>query len=326
MVFESLKVHIKAELQALNFGRREPPKLTKNTNQKDFGIMRDLNYSLKQLCHAERQGSYATKAARFSALQLCADQLYDLGFKLPAAKSIKPKHVRALVDNWKAGGLSIGTIKNRLSHIRFWADKVDRKSILESNEAYGIGQRESFKGNKAQRLDLGKLATIESERVKMSLRLQAAFGLRREESIKFRPGIADQGDKIALQCSWTKGGKAREIPITTDKQRELLEEAKALVGDSSLIPEGMSYYEHVQVYKHSIAKAKLGRLHGLRHNYAQWRYKQLSGMDAPAVSGVKYADLSDHEKLMDTLAREIVSRELGHSRLDVTNVYLGGRK
>ena len=42
----------------------------------------------------------------------------------------------------------------------------------------------------------------------MSLELQQAFGLRREEAMKFQPSFADQGDHIRLKGSWTKGGKA----------------------------------------------------------------------------------------------------------------------
>lgn len=38
--------------------------------------------------------------------------------------------------------------------------------------------------------------------------MQAAFGLRREESIKFAPSFADRGDSVVLKPSWTKGGKA----------------------------------------------------------------------------------------------------------------------
>ena len=56
----------------------------------------------------------------------------------------------------------------------------------------------------------------------MSLELQQAFGLRREEAIKMSPTIADQGDRLVLKASWTKGGKAREIPIRTPEQRAAL--------------------------------------------------------------------------------------------------------
>jgi len=37
--------------------------------------------------------------------------------------------------------------------------------------------------------------------VKISLRLQAAFGLRCEESIKLQPRYADRGDHIAIKGS-----------------------------------------------------------------------------------------------------------------------------
>ena len=42
----------------------------------------------------------------------------------------------------------------------------------------------------------------------MSVRLQAAFGLRREEAVKFEPGKAFRSDHIALKASWTKGDRA----------------------------------------------------------------------------------------------------------------------
>ena len=55
-------------------------------------------------------------------------------------------------------------------------------------------------------LDRAKLAQVRDERVRLSLELQAAFGLRREEAIKFRVADADRGDRIALRPSWCKGG------------------------------------------------------------------------------------------------------------------------
>jgi integrase len=67
----------------------------------------------------------------------------------------------------------------------------------------------------------------------MSLRLQAAFGLRREEAIKIQPRWADRGDHLQLKASWTKGGRERTVPIRTAAQRALLEQAKQLAGSGS---------------------------------------------------------------------------------------------
>lgn len=80
--------------------------------------MRDLNYQLKQLCQRNRDGSFATRANRERILHLVANQLVELGFRHMNADSLKPKHVEALVERWKAEQVATGTIKNRMSAIR----------------------------------------------------------------------------------------------------------------------------------------------------------------------------------------------------------------
>ena len=57
--------------------------------------MRDLNYQLKQLCHRNRDGSYATQAKRMHHLMLIAKQQAALGFRGMNARSLIPKHVEA---------------------------------------------------------------------------------------------------------------------------------------------------------------------------------------------------------------------------------------
>ena len=76
----------------------------------------------------------------------------------------------------------------------------------------------------------GDLAQVTDPYTRMSLRLQAAFGLRREESLKIQPAWADRGDTLLLKDSWTKGGRDREIPIRNAEQRQVLDEAKRLGG------------------------------------------------------------------------------------------------
>jgi len=75
----------------------------------------------------------------------------------------------------------------------------------------------------------------------MSLELQQAFGLRREEAMKIRPCIADQGDHLFLQGSWTKGGRKRIVPIRTEQQQEVLDRDPRLAGRGSLIPSSRNY-------------------------------------------------------------------------------------
>lgn len=283
-----------------------------------------LKSELHALWAQNRDGSFATKADRLNVLLLCGEQLASGGYRLPGARSLKPKHIEHLVARWRAEDLSPGTIKNRMAALRWWAKKVNKTSILfKENEDYGIPQRLRSGENKAQRLDLVNVARISCPRMQMSLRLMAAFGLRREEALKFRPRLADAGDHIALQPSWTKGGRPRVVPVLTERQRALLDEAIALVGNDSLIPNEKSFISHRHAFQYATLKVGITNVHGLRHNYAQWRYRALTGWPCPLAGGPARRDLSAVERERDDNARLVIAEELGHGRRDVTEVYLG---
>jgi len=137
------------------------------------------------------------------------------------------------------------------------------------NDHYGIGNRQYVTNvSKARQLTGGELARITDPYTAMSLRLQAAFGLRRGESFKIRPEWADRGDRLALKDTWTKGGRPREIPIRNTEQRQVLDEAKALAGRGSLIPAERSYVEQLRRFEYQCAAAGAHRIHGHRHQGA----------------------------------------------------------
>jgi len=286
--------------------------------------MRDLNYQLKQLCYNNRDGSYNTQADRQRILNLISNQLHEMGYRGMTSRSLKPKHVEALVQRWLNTDLAAGTIKNRMNCLRWWAAKVNRSNVIaRTNEHYGIADRQFVTHiSKAQSLDKIDLARVKDECVRMSLELQQAFGLRREEAIKFRPDYADHGDHIQLKASWTKGGKARNIPVRTTAQREVLNRAHRLVGKGALIPRGRNYKQQLRIYERHTANAGLSRMHGLRHAFAQQRYLELTGWPAPVAGGPKASALSAEQKRLDQDARLIISKELGHERIQIVSIYL----
>ena len=157
----------------------------------------------------------------------------------------------------------------------------------------------------------------------MSLRLQQAFGLRREEAIKIMPSVADRRDYLQLKASWTKGGKARQVPIRTEEQRRLINLAHKLAGKGSLIPSDRSYIQQLRIYEGHTNRAGLSKMHGLRHGYAQRRYLELTGWKAPAAGGPASTNLTQQQRQDDREARLAISKELGHEREQVTAVYLG---
>lgn len=168
-----------------------------------------------------------------------------------------------------------------------------------------------------------QLEKIKDEHVRMSLELQQAFGLRREESMKIRPCIADRGDHLFLQASWTKGGRERIVPIRTEQQREVLDRAHRLAGRGSLIPANRNYVQQMSVYEGNTRRAGLHHMHGLRHAYAQDRCEELTGWSSPAAGGPVARQLIPEQRERDREARLTVSRELGHEREQVTTAYLG---
>ena len=288
--------------------------------------MRDLNYGLKQICKRNRDGSFSTQARRAQELDLCARQLHEMGYtRFKDPHKLKGRHVKDLVERWQTQGLSVGTVKSRMASLRWWAEKVGRKSVVNPhNSSYGIGERQYVTNeSKAVSLSTGDLSRISDERIRGSLELQRVFGLRREECLKFQPQFADRGDKLVLKATWCKGGREREIEIRTQEQREAVDQAHRLAGKGSMIPSERTYIEQVKIYERQTAKAGLHKLHGLRHAYAQQRYEELTGWAAPAAGGPSSADLTAEQKALDHEARKQISRELGHDREQVTAVYLG---
>ncbi|HCE7024985.1 TPA: phage integrase N-terminal domain-containing protein [Pseudomonas aeruginosa] len=286
--------------------------------------MDDLTYTLRQLCQRNRDGSHATQADRLRALTLASRQLREAGFRQMRAGSLKGKHVDTLVERWQAEGLSAGTLKNRMAHLRWWAEKVGKAGILPADNArLGIPERQHVTNLDKSKALGDALDQVRDAHVRMSLQLQQAFGLRREESIKFQPSYADRGDHIALKGSWTKGGRERSVPITTDEQRRVLDLAHQVAGAGSLIPAHKSYIQQRHVYDGQCKAAGLSHMHGLRHRYAQQRYEALTGWKAPASGGPSARDLTPAQRGRDAQARQTISRELGHERTQITAVYLG---
>lgn len=284
--------------------------------------MDDLTYELRALCRRNRDGSRATQADRLRAVTLIGRQLREAGFRNMRASSLNIKHVRVLVAHWQREELAVGTIKNRLACLRWCAEKLGKPGLIPAdNKLLAIPERQ-YISNKDKSCRLGgALERIADPYVRMSLQLQEAFDL--EESIKFQPSYADRGDYIALEGSWTKGGRPREVPITTPEQRAVLDRAHALAGAGSLIPPHKTYIQQRNTYDGQCKAAGLSRMHGLRHLYAQGRFEAQTGWRCPAAGGPVARALTPAQRMLDFIARQTISYELGHERPQITAVYLG---
>lgn len=274
-----------------------------------------------------REQSQSTRASRASHLHIMARELSEMGYRHLSPRNLKRKHVDALVKRWLEARLAIVTIKSRVSTMRWLVKATGRPNVIpRTNAELGIPDRSNAgRASKAFTLTAEQLERVPSPYVRASLELEQEFGLRREEATKIRPHEADQENRLVLQASWCKGGRAREVPIRTDRQRDLLERAKALAEttpERSLIPE-KTYRKHIKIYERQTYKAGIRAPHGLRHAYAQARYEELTHWPCPAAGGPSGKDLkTPQERDLDKWARAIITREMGHGRPNITSLYL----
>ncbi|MFN7097933.1 MAG: integrase domain-containing protein, partial [Gammaproteobacteria bacterium] len=262
-------------------------------------------------------------------MKLAVTQLHEAGIQLSHIRHLKERHIQMLAQLWQSQALKPATIKNRLSQLRYVCRNIGKPNIMPAdNDQLGIAKRTYLpERNKAiYNFDTNRFT---DPYIKLSVQLQRHFGLRREESMKFIASKADKGTHIELQASWTKGGIARVIPITTQAQRDLLDQIKrSIPAGHSLIPKDKSYRQQEHTYVAHVRAAGYRNLHGLRHAYAQQRYKMLTnelsngaGWESPIKGGLQSRDMTLAQRDIDYQARMKISEELGHSRIGIVRIY-----
>ena len=105
--------------------------------------MRQLNIDLLRLLEGDMQGAHGTRRMRRYALLQAAETLHRLGYRGLRAQGLKGRHVEALAEEWLRQGLGAGTMRNRMAHLRWWAERIGKAGIVRGNNAsYGIGTDE----------------------------------------------------------------------------------------------------------------------------------------------------------------------------------------
>ena len=294
--------------------------------------LRSAKFSINELVKLDKKHSYASQADMRHMLFRCIKDLHDVGYKVGHVKGLQAKHIFVLVEHWKSQNKGTATIKNYMSKLRATARLLDNQKLIKpDNAAYHIDKR-SYAPTQNKAIHQIDLTKCTDPYIRLSLEGQALFGLRREESMKFTVRDAVNGNTIMIKPSWTKGGIGRTIDITNEAQRQWLDKVIRLVPPGrSLIPRDRSYKQHLDHYEAQAKLMGVSKLHGLRHAYAQRRYKELTrffdpngeGFDCSINGGKQYQAMNATEKIIDRQARQIISKELGHSRTSITKIYCG---
>lgn len=241
------------------------------------------------------------------------------------------------------GELCIATAQNRLSSVnRTLAALRGDQDVRIVSPSQALGQQRSNVRSKApdgqdrkqmQRV-LQVLLEQQYERVTAIVLLARATGMRLREAIladlpRLRYESKHLGH-INIQDG-TKGGRSgasapRWIIANAEVKRALQLALLASPPRSrNLLARDESYAvflrETVLPARETLHKQGLKGFHELRAVYACERYEQLTGHAAPVNGGNCYRIDSG----LDQQARQQISLELGHTRIDVVSAYIGGR-
>jgi hypothetical protein len=317
---------------------------------RNFGFGRQLSYAGSQaLKDLFGDGHFATVKAhsdRWQAfVQWCRS---DEGPGLNDARQIDREilmlyatHMRELVDQ---GNVGIATAQNRLSSVNrtMAALRGDQYVKIPSpSKALGL-QRSGVRSEAPQgqdRVRVELIAQALSER--QQSRVSAIVHLAREAGMRLREAIladlprlqreAQQLGKINIQDG-TKGGRsgasAPRWVAVTDQVLDALNTASAVSpsGSRNLLASDESYKDFMRAVvrpaRDLLHEHGLKGFHELRAAYACERYEQLTGFPAPVNGGRGHRE----DRELDQRARQQISHELGHNRIDVVSAYIGGRR
>lgn len=272
-------------------------------------------------------------------------------FNTKNVKNINSKHVYSYVEHMKQKKLSNNYIKTSLSAIRFCHELTDSKNLLPNNEM--IQQKT---GMDLTRVTRGASRSWTDEETKKAIEL--AYKYNRQDvaltllaaqklSLRLNEACTLSADNIrkalrTLELAQVgKGGKKREIPINAEEKKQLLQEILDsrqrddyvfLKQDQTVAQAKKSIQNFISNHRYefqnsdrisskeaySILSSTSSHVsnfegiptalsfHGCRHTYAKQEYKNKLNDDKS----------NEHE------AKREVSKDMGHGREEVTNIYL----
>ncbi|MGH8434051.1 MAG: integrase domain-containing protein [Pseudomonas sp.] len=254
-------------------------------------------------------------------------------------RAILQDYAMYLRQQIETGDLSIATAQNRLSSVNrtLAALRLDQYVRLASpSQALGF-QRSIVRISAPDGQDRQQV-----NRIVEALRTQQQdlVQLARESGMRLREAIladlprlqreADRLGRINIQDG-TKGGRSgasapRWIEVT-DGLRAALTHAQEVSPSCSrnLLQRDETYAQFLQQSvrpaRETLHQYGLKGFHELRASFACERYEQLTGYPAPVHGS---SDLREYSHL-DRAARQQISLEFGHHRVDVVSAYIGGR-
>ena len=319
----------------------------KFASSRNFGWGNQIDYAAHQaLYDYYGRGHYGTVAAHTQRWgQFCVWLQAEFGVR--DAKDISlvmiEEYSQTLGERVQEDLVAVSYAQNLLSTVNVVLEAMrgNREMRIES-PSDRVGQRSTVRTEPPTGLDWDvvdevtlRLHRVGLRRAKVVVKFARAFGLRQREATLGH--IATWGRQMWEQGAidireGTKGGRGKEVerwvPVSPRGKQALAEassvrDTMGCIGN--LLRHGESIDEFVNCGEVHRARCHLHEFgikgyHDLRAAWACERYQQLTGSPAPVFQPTNPADSET-----DRQAREILSRELGHDRIDVVAAYIGGR-
>lgn len=277
----------------------------------------------------------ATQSDRWSSFAAWA-KVQDVKKMENVTADLVRQYGQELADQVKAGELAAATAQNYVSAVNSvmaLATQGGWQSVSPTKDC-GIDQRSAIREDAPGALDRSAYGrAVEAVRDQVGDRAEAVVELARELGLRSkeaslldaRAALAEASERgVVTITEGSKGGREREVPITSQAQLEALERASEAQGDArAVMPPDQNWQTwregDLREARKVVQEHTGGGLHDLRAAYACERYEALTGHAAPCAGG----QIEDRER--DQAARLAVAEELGHGRAEVAAEYLGGR-
>jgi site-specific recombinase XerC len=294
-------------------------------DQKQQRIYENLEKQINSVFKHNRQGSYKTKEKYQNDTKHFAKFLAK-EFRLQNMRNISDKHLEKYVQCMQELKLAPSTIKDRLTAVRFFHDKLDHtRHILSPNQKFELERRQFGGVNRAWRDSeykaFLKLCVLrENDRMASIAVLARNEGLRIHETLKIDRNAVEKALQKGELTVKGKGGKVRNVPLSQESREMLRERMQEIERGQKLfvqsgekthlvIKQCQNFINRNREYFQEERSRDQGEserisFHGLRHAYAQDRFEEF-----------RKQGLNDYQ------ARLAVSNLLGHERDDVTRIY-----
>lgn len=255
-------------------------------------------------------------------------------YSLKSLRNIQDKHLVAFVEERQNEAKSASSVKQDLAAIRYFHDQIpntrhflsDNKTLTMKFSGFSL-ERRQFGGVNRRATDfeyqslVGVAKQLNQPKIATVIQLAREQGLRVHEITRLNRSDAEKAIRNNVLTVKGKGGLVREVPLK-EQTKEILKEAMATVsrGERLFVSRDEKTHTVIQRIKDFVRNHRdkvydpLNNrppgievtMHGFRHAYAKEEY------DRFITKGLKERD-----------ARLETSKLIGHSRDDVTKIYLG---